>query len=311
MIDLVALRALMAVGRAGSVAAAGESLGYTASAISQQVKRLERETGVLMLERVGRGVVLTEQGRLLVEDGRRLFGQLEAIRSRLETAAPTGGLRLVAFATAVRGLVAPMAAALITELPGLTLTVLEQDPPEAVAMVAAGQADMAVAHDWSGVPLHRPAHVAGRVIGQDVADVLLPAGHPLAGSPALTPGELLHETWACSPPGSLCHEWFTVMFEQQDRLPPIRWYSGEYDTQIEVVAQGLAAALVPRLGRRALPQGVVAVPLRDPVPVRRLWLVWRETMSESPAVQEVSTRLAALTDPVPAAAPATPTAPTG
>ena len=66
MIDLEAVQSLRAVATQGSVVAAATSLGYTPSAVSQQVKRLERETGIALLERAGRGVVLTEAGRRLV-----------------------------------------------------------------------------------------------------------------------------------------------------------------------------------------------------------------------------------------------------
>ena len=69
MIDLVSLDALRAVGTHGSVVAAADALGFTPSAVSQQIKRLERQTGVPLLERVGRGVMLTGHGRHLVDQG--------------------------------------------------------------------------------------------------------------------------------------------------------------------------------------------------------------------------------------------------
>ena len=72
MIDLAALASLRAVDTHGSVVAAADALGYTPSAVSQQVKRLERQAGVPLLERVGRGVMLTGPGRHLVDAGSRL-----------------------------------------------------------------------------------------------------------------------------------------------------------------------------------------------------------------------------------------------
>ncbi len=83
MIDLVALDALRAVGTHGSVVAAADALGFTPSAVSQQVKRLEKQTGVPLLERVGRGVMLTRHGRHLVEQGTRLLDDLEELQSGL------------------------------------------------------------------------------------------------------------------------------------------------------------------------------------------------------------------------------------
>src|SRR6202043_4177864 len=90
MIDLVALDALRAVGTHGSVVAAADALGFTPSAVSQQVKRLEKQTGVPLLERVGRGVMLTRHGRHLVEQGTRLLDDPEELQSGRTQKAGTG-----------------------------------------------------------------------------------------------------------------------------------------------------------------------------------------------------------------------------
>src|SRR5690242_4204102 len=107
MIDLAALASLRAVATHGSVIAAAGALGYTPSAVSQQVKRLERQAGLPLLERVGRGVLLTEAGRSLVEEGSGLLAELERIEADLHRSACTvsGHVRLTAFSTAMRGLV--------------------------------------------------------------------------------------------------------------------------------------------------------------------------------------------------------------
>src|ERR1700679_3160482 len=109
MIDLVELAALRAVDSRGSLVAAADALGFTPSAVSQQVKRLERQTGVPLLERVGRGVMLTGHGRHLVEQGTLLLDGLEELQSGLHRQAGTvaGHVRLTAFSTAMRGLIAP------------------------------------------------------------------------------------------------------------------------------------------------------------------------------------------------------------
>ena len=104
MIDLVSLDALRAVETHGSVVAAADALGFTPSAVSQQIKRLERQTGVPLLERVGRGVMLTGHGRHLVEQGARLLADLEELQAGLHQQAATvaGHVRLAAFSTAMR-----------------------------------------------------------------------------------------------------------------------------------------------------------------------------------------------------------------
>src|SRR5690349_8918240 len=107
MMDLGSLRSLAAVHTHGSVVAAAQALGYTPSAVSQQIKRLERQAGVALLERVGRGVILSGPGRTLVEQGARIAADLERLETDLHAQAGeiSGDLALVGFSTAIRGLV--------------------------------------------------------------------------------------------------------------------------------------------------------------------------------------------------------------
>jgi DNA-binding transcriptional LysR family regulator len=289
MIDLVALQSLMGIADQGTVGGAAEALGYTPSAVSQQVKRLERDLGLDLLERVGRGVVLTEQGRQLVTEGRHLLDQLEAVESRLDSSAGKlhGTIRMAAHATAVRGLVAPALAALGTTAPDLDITLVERDPPEAVDLVVTGQVDLAVVHNWVGVPLHVPSGLDVREIGEDVADVLVNIANPLARRRALTPERLLDQRWAVTPVGTICHAWFVHMFAGFSRAPDVRYWAPEFGSQVALVEAGTAVALVPRLGRGDLPASVVAVPVRDPVPTRQLLVVTRATMASSPALNHI------------------------
>src|SRR3954469_9764002 len=121
MMDLAALRSLEAVQTHGSVVAAARALGFTPSAISQQIKRLERQSGVELLERVGRGVILSGPGRILVAEGTRIAGELERLETDLHAHAGevVGEIGLLGFSTAMRGLVGPVAASLMAEHPGL------------------------------------------------------------------------------------------------------------------------------------------------------------------------------------------------
>jgi DNA-binding transcriptional LysR family regulator len=293
MIDLVALRSLLALDAHGTVSAAAAATGYTPSAVSQQIKRMERELGVDLLDRVGRGVVLTEQGRHLVRHGHGILRGLEAAMSGLQIGdgAPRGTVRIVAFSTAVRGLVAPLAADLAASNPEVEIELIERDPPEAVDLIASGQADLAIVHHWVGVPLHRPDHLQGAVLGRDVADLLVYDTHRLAGREGVTPADLLDEPWASTPVGSICHEWFSYMFSGFATAPRVRFWAWEFASQQRLVAERVAVALVPRLGRGQLPADIVAVPVIDPVPTRVIEVLWRESMSDSPRLRLVRERL--------------------
>jgi len=299
MMDLVALRSLIAVDVHGTVAAAAQAGGYTPSAVSQQIKRLEKDLGVALLERAGRGVVLTDQGRTLVRHGHGILRQVEAATAGMggEQGEPEGPLRIVAFSTAVRGLVAPLLADLATTSPALVPELYERDPQEAVDMVAAGQADLGLVHHWVGVPLHRPDYMEGRLVGFDTADLLVQARHPLAQAGRVTPADLVDEPWASTPVGSICHGWFLYMFAGFARPPRVRYWSWEFASQVRLVKEAGAVALVPRLGRGQLPEDVVAVEVTGPVPTRVIEMIWRDSMSASPAIRHVQERCAAIFAP--------------
>ena len=293
MIDLAAVASLVAVERCGTVGGAATELGYTPSAVSQQVKRLERQGGATLLERAGRGVVLTAAGRRLVEEGRVLGDEVERLRSRLQGDGghPSGLLRLAAFSTAVRGIVPPLLAELALRAPDLDVVVHEVEPWDAVAEVAAGRTDVAIVHRWEGMRFHVPPSLRGAPVLTDVADLLVHQDDPLAQRDAVTPVDLLDHVWVSTPEGTICHEWFGHMFRDTPRPPRVAYRCVEFASQVELVAQGLAVALIPRLGRGRLPDSVVALPVHDPEPTRRVDVHWRASMSEAPAVAAV---LAAL-----------------
>lgn len=295
MIEPEHLATLAAVRRTGSVGGAAAELGYTPSAVSQQVKRLERRVGGPVLERVGRGVMLTELGRHLADEGTDILARLERLESGLGRVAGgpvAGGVRLVAFSTAVRGLLAPALSTLAVDEPDLTVTLVERDPHEAIDLVATGGADAALVHNWGDLPLPFPAHVEVVTLGVDTADVLVHRDHPLAGAAGATALDLVADDWVCAPEGSVCHGWLTHMFDLHGARPRIRHWSWEFASHVGLVAEGVCVSLVPRLGREQLPASVVAVPLTDPVPTRRVMMTWRRSMAPSPAIARVREELA-------------------
>ncbi|MGL5853234.1 MAG: LysR family transcriptional regulator [Phycicoccus sp.] len=296
MIAVEHLVTLSAVRRAGSINGAAAELGYTPSAVSQQVKRLERRIGGAVLDRVGRGVVLTELGRHLVDEGAQVVAQLEALESGLGqvTGGPvTGTVRLVGFSTAVRGLVAPALRRLRDTEPGIEVSVVESEPREAVDLVASGSADMAVVHRWGDLPFRLPSHVDSVTLGADVADALVPSDHRLVGVSNASARELVADEWVCAPEGSVCHGWLIHMFDRHGARPRIRHWAIEFSSHIGLVAEGVCVALVPRLGRETLPPSVVTVPLVDPVPTRRVMTTWRRSMAPSPVIGRVREALLA------------------
>jgi DNA-binding transcriptional LysR family regulator len=287
MLDLGRLRALHAVDAHGSVGAAARALGYTPSAISQQIAKLERETGDALLERRGRGVVLTDAGQLLAATAGRVLGIVEEAEVALEErrGRPAGRLAVAAFPTAARGLLPGVLARLTDRHPALALSMREADPDLAPSLVARGVVDLAVVHDWDIAPLPAPEGVSRAALGEDRCDVVLPGGHPLAARDWLDREDVARERWIMQPPGSVCHDWLLRTLRSCGAEPDVAYHVAEYETQLALVAAGLGIALVPRLGRGALPAGVVVRPL-EPSPVRGLFALWRAGASRRPAITE-------------------------
>lgn len=297
MIDLEAVVALRAVATNGSVAAAADALGFTPSAVSQQIKRLERGTRVAMLERAGRGVVLTDAGRHLVTSSATVLADLERLEADLHLAGGaaadgaarpvTGEVRIGAFSTAVRGILVEVLPRLRAEHPELRVPMRESEPWETIALVASGQRDLGIVHRWGGVALAMPDHLVETPLFTDVADVILRRDHPLAGRTELTPVDLADEEWIATFDSTICRQWLRRLFDGVSNAPRIVHESMEFENHLELVRAGLGVALVPRMGRPALHPDLVAIPTVRPASTRGVSAVHRRSQADSPALQAV------------------------
>ncbi|MEV7376268.1 LysR family transcriptional regulator [Streptomyces sp. NPDC090301] len=287
MLDLGRLRALHAVAVHGSVGAAATALGYTPSAVSQQIAKLERETRTTLLERSGRGIRLTDDAHHLAATARQLLALVEEAEVRIEErrGRPAGRLDIGCFASAARGLMPRVLAELGRVHPEVDARLSEVDPHVSVDLVARGVIDLAVAHDWDIAPLPVPPGVEQAVIGDDLCDILVHRDHPLATRDSVRREELAAERWISQPPGTVCHDWLTRTLRETGFEPLLVHRAEENHTQVALVAAGLGIALVPRLGRGTLPPEVAPVRL-DPMPTRRLHAMWRTGAARRPAIRE-------------------------
>jgi DNA-binding transcriptional LysR family regulator len=315
MIEVGALRALRAVAGLGTLARAAEELGFTASAVSQQLKRLEGQVGVPVIAPAGRGVVLTPAGQAIVDSAPEVFQALErcaeAARS-VSQGTPRGVLRVVAFSTAIRGLLAPTLRQLAKTAPELRVHLIEQDPDQALYSVDAGTADLALVHDADGLPAPLPSSLTQRHIHTDIGDVVMSRTHPLAWRDAdrplvtldeplaagqqarqhqsLSAAELVGHAWVTSLPGTVCHQWFRRLFADAPEEPDVRHLVDDFATQLALVEAGGVIALIPRLARPPLADGLVSRPLQRQ-PTREVRAVWRRSADDSPAIRAMLTEL--------------------
>lgn len=294
MIDVSALHALRSVAALGTLARAADELGFTASAVSQQIKRLERQLGVQVVAPAGRGVVLTPAGRALVDSSPDVFDALERCEEAAQSVAegaPRGTLRVAAFSTAVRGLLAPALPSLSDECPDLDIRITEQDPDRALHSVDSGTADVALVHDADGIPAPMPSSLNRHAVHTDVGDIVVHRLHPLAQAAApLTPAALMRFSWVTSPPGTVCHQWFRRLVADLPEVPDVRHMVDDFSSQLALVASANLVALIPRLARPPLGEDLVALPLLRQ-PTREVQAVWRRSADASPSIRALIAEL--------------------
>jgi DNA-binding transcriptional LysR family regulator len=146
MLDVTRLRVIDAVARHGSVTAAAKELHYSQPSVSHHLARLEAETGAQLLQRVGRGIRLTQAGQLLADRAAEIVGRIDAADAELSAhlGLTAGRVRLAGFSSAIGSLVPRAVAALVGRHPELQITLTDTHPPEALELLRAGKIDVAV-----------------------------------------------------------------------------------------------------------------------------------------------------------------------
>ncbi|MGA5822825.1 LysR family transcriptional regulator [Kitasatospora sp. NPDC094028] len=284
MLDVRRMQVLRAVVSSGSMTAAAEQLGYTPSAVSQQVAVLEREAGIALLERFGRGVRPTAAGRLLTGYTDVISRHLaEAETALADLRAERSGRLAVRYFTSVGStLVAPAVARVRREHPGVRIDLRLGEQQDPLAEVERGDADVAVVvrPDGRGRPGVRLIPLI-----DDPFHAVLPAGHPLAARRALALADLAAEPWIGSEPPGPCLDIMTDACAAAGFTPNVVAASEDYASAIGFVAAGLGVGLVPRLALGGRHPGVAVRRLHRPQPVRSVYLAVQEAAAAQPALR--------------------------
>ena len=282
MLDVTRLRVLVAVARCGSVTAAARALNYAQPSVSHHLARLEAETGTKLIQRAGRGIRLTDAGRLLAERAAEVIGRLDAAENELAayTGLRAGRLRLAAFPSAL-GTIVPAAGAMLREhQPGVDLRLTEAEPPEALRMLRAGYVDVALVFRYSpdpdGMAAGREGESADEESGIDLTEGLRekllldePVHLVTSASAHAGPG-------GAEPPAELAgyarHRWIAGCDRCRANLlrqcalagftPKIAFTTDDYVAVQALVAADLGVSTLPALCLRAARHpGIRTVPL--------------------------------------------------
>lgn len=284
-LDVQTLRIVRAIADTGSITGAAGTLGFSQPAISQHLRRLESRLGVAIVERVGRGIRLTEAGRVLARHAPAVTLAVDAAAEELAQlrGLRTGVVRLVAFPSASPVVVPRLIAALAASHPGLSLTYLEAEPPEAVEAVREDRADIALTFSYPGDrdDPHRSSArgLSVRSAGRDDLMLVLPAGHAAVRDV----GELSDETWIAGCPR--CRGHLLELCGRAGFTPHIGYETDNYVAVEGLVAQGIGVATLPRMALESFPllPGIVTAPL-PPAEARRLHVVTAQGAERVPSL---------------------------
>ncbi|MFH9727672.1 LysR family transcriptional regulator [Streptomyces sp. NPDC017254] len=289
MLDVRRMQVLRAVVTSGSVTAAAANLGYTPSAVSQQIGVLEKEAGIALLERFGRGVRPTAAGRLLTEHATVIGRQVAEAETALADlrAGRTGQISVRYFATAGADLVAPALARFRTEHPGVrvALRIADGVPDEEADLT------LVVRPRGSGPDSAGDGLRLVRLL-DDPYRAVLPRGHRLADRRnAVDLAELAAEAWVGSERPGPCLDAVLDACAAAGFTPDIAVECEEYATAQGFVAAGLGISLIPLMGLGSRHPNVVVRKVRGPEPVRSIHAAVRTSSLALPAVRGLLTAL--------------------
>jgi DNA-binding transcriptional LysR family regulator len=287
MLDVVDPRRLMifrAVVRAGALGAAARELGWTQPAVSQHLRQLERETGCTLLLRGPRGVTPTEAGTLLVARADAIAAQLAMAEEELAGVAALrrGRVRLAAFPSASATLVPRALARLRQGSPGIDVALTEAEPPEALALLADGQVDLALVFGYREAPVPTTTELSWVPLGREPVRLVLPVGRN-EGRGSVGLDQLSDEPWIAG--CDRCRAHLVHLCEQTGFVPNIRHVTDDYVVVQNLVAAGLGVALLPRSALEAYHHPEIDIRPVRPASHRHLGAIHRVGAETVPAVR--------------------------
>jgi DNA-binding transcriptional LysR family regulator len=287
MLDVHRLRVLRTVVATGSVGAAATTLGYTPSAVSQHLATLQRETGLRLIERKGRGIEPTAAGRTLADEAGRVLESLSGIEGVVGDlrAGRVGRLSISYFASAGAAWIPPVVAGLMHEFPDLRLDLRliellgDEHPDPDIEIFVGGAAEHL--HESAGNGQSKVHHLL-----DDPYVVVVPVDHPLAALPHVALGVLATERWVDNDFNrGFCRQVILDSCTEAGFTPDFRIETHDYPTAISFVAAGVGVTVLPSLGAAQLPAGVVAIPLVSPTPVRHVYVAVKASVEHHPAAR--------------------------
>ncbi len=262
MINPVHLRTLVEVIRLGSFAAAAARLGYTASAVSQQMSALERDTDVALFERSARSIRPTEAATVMTRHAAKVLTDIEALLAAASRTQDSTSqvLRLGIFPSLATYVLPRLLASPAWKSLGLDLRVSVAEPAQTIqGLRTGGELDVALVYQVGQSGLAWPHTVDRQWIADDDFRVVLPAAWGIGTESRVAAAHLSDMPWIVHHPGTSDATVIERLFASCSLHPRVVAYSDDFHASLEMAAAGLGAALVPELALRNRPAGVVVL----------------------------------------------------
>lgn len=290
-LDIRRLAMLLEIGRHETLTAAADTLGYSPSAISQQLKVLEREAGVPLVERGGRKVRLTAAGRILADHAEEMLARLRAAEEHVRAVSRLGHgrLRLATFRSAGESLLVEAITYFRGHYPAIQISIVEGEPEEYIAALRRHELDLVLTYDYDRLELPFNEGVARDLICADPMLVAVPHGFWQRDEP-LRLADLAGEGWIASTPASAVHRFTERACAEAGYAPRIVMHTDDYHVAQELVAGGMGVTFLPGLAARTHHRRVDVYEPADVPLSRRIYATYRiggERIAAVAAIRDV------------------------
>ncbi|MDR2722767.1 MAG: LysR family transcriptional regulator [Cellulomonadaceae bacterium] len=269
---------LLAVQRAGGVLAAAELMGVTASAVSQQISRLEAEEGLEVLERGPRGVTLTPAGMVLAATAERIEAELVEAQQAIAALGDgvAGTVKVGAFRTATHAVVAPALAPMAADYPNVDIEVFEQDPEVAMRHLRTGDLDVILLERDEEVIPQPPRGTFEQHLLDEPWRLIIPVDMAVPHNV----NDLRDLTFVSGEPGTAADRAVQRLGRNLGTKIHTRHSMYDFDTTITLVSVGQGVALIPALALTGTGSDSVRVVRMDDLGSRELYVRYRRTSHE-------------------------------
>lgn len=286
--ELSQLMLLRELAERGSITAVAQATARTPSAVSQQLRALQRAADQVLIVREGRGVRLTEAGDALARASVRLATAMAQTEAEWQSwlGSPTGAVSLSVFPS-VGELLLPGLLARLRQWPGLELTLIDNDVAQPDFDALVNRADIVLAHRGEVEDVRASYRLHQVTLFGEPVDLAVPRGHRLALRARVSCAEVVDERWLGVPEAYPLDRLLEVVGQAAGRPVRVVWRSMDFGILAALVAAGEGVCLLPRYCTDTAARGLRLVPISDVTLVRRVEALARPDTAARGAVGAV------------------------